>query len=199
MRTTMFLYLPSWSWPWNTSHTMRHCKCKPVQASFSSCFGQLFSKIFNFSCVLLPLLIWLLNAWVCACLNVCGNREEKRIRKEPSKSRYIYIDMFIPTYISSTSAAMRTTMFLYLPSWSWPWNSSHTMRHCKCKPVQASFSSCFGQPFSKIFNFSCVLLPLLIWLLNAWVCACLNVCGNREEKRIRKEPSKSICIYIQCI
>ena len=94
---------------------------------------------------------------------------------------------------------MRTTMFLYLPSWFLECNASHTMRHCKCKPVQASFSSCFGQLFSKIFNFSCVLLPLLIWLLNAWVCACLNVCGNREEKRIRKEPSKSICIYIYTV
>ena len=54
----------------------------------------------------------------------------------------------------------------------------------QCKPVQASFSSCLGQLFSKIFNFFCVPLTLLVWLLNASVCACMDAIGNGQEKQI---------------
>ena len=53
-------------------YTIRNCKCKPVRASFSSCLGQLLSKIFGFFCVPLTLLVWVLNAWFGLCLECSG-------------------------------------------------------------------------------------------------------------------------------
>ena len=84
---------------------------------------------------------------------------------EGAKHAYPYYPKTAPRHHGPLCA---TYMPIFWPSWFLACNASHTMRHCKCKPVQASFSSCLGQLFSKIFNFSCVLLPLLIWLLNAW-------------------------------
>ena len=50
-----------------------HNEKTKVQASFSSCLGHLFLKIFNFFCVPLPLLVWLLTAWVSLCVEVFRN------------------------------------------------------------------------------------------------------------------------------
>ena len=48
--------------------------------------------------------------------------------------------------------------------------------------MQASFSNCLGQLFSKIFNCFCVLLTLLVWLPNAWVSLCLDVFRDHQRK-----------------
>ena len=61
--------------------------------------------------------------------------------------------------------------------------------------VQASCSSCLGQLFSKIFNFFCVPLTLPVWLLNAWVCACLDMVRNHQGNRTQKKSHA----YLSCL
>ena len=151
---------------------MTHCKCKPVQASFSSCLGQLFSKIFNFSCVLLSLLVWLLNAWVSAHLDMVGDHQGKQESKQKLSISCISANIIAYQYPKTF------TMKIFL--------------HNEKSKVRASFSSCLGQLFSKIFDFFCVPLPLLVWLLNAWFGLCLECLG------ITRDTQSEIANASQC-
>ena len=165
---------------------MRTCRSKPVQASFSSCLGQLFLKTFNFFCVPLALLVWLLNAWLSSCLDVLGDHQGKQTsKKKPSMPHTFYIC----TYLFPNTVSIQAILAKVFPI--------QPELNCRCKPVQASFSSCLGQLFSKIFNFFCVPLPLLVWLLNAWLSACLDVLGDHKRKQTsKKKPSMSHTFYI---
>ena len=120
----------------DVSHTMKDCKCKPVQASFSSCLGQLFSKIFNFFCVPLTLLVWLLNAWVCACLDMVGNHQGKnKIKKTKHTFRFCtYHPISIPAKMSICNPC----------TWCFP--------HNERLQVQASASKLQQLPWTAVFE-----------------------------------------------
>ena len=142
------------SLPCNVSYIMRHCKCKPVQASFSSCLGQLFSKIFDFFCVPLTLLVWLLNAWVSARLDMLGDDQDDQ-GKTYMQTRKSTSTISMPQDFSN---ALRITVChtyasLCLPSLSLPCNASHTMRHYwDILQVQASASKLQQLPSPTAFE-----------------------------------------------
>ena len=138
-----------------------------VQASCSSCLGQLFSKIFNFFCVPLTLPVWLLNAWVCACLDMVRNHQGNRTQKRAMHICHVcaYQHIYFLANLYPTTFAVQC------------------FSHNEKSKVQASCSSCLGQLLSKIFNFFCVPLTLPVWLLNAWVCACLDMARNHQGNR----------------
>ena len=87
------LNMPSSSLSCNPPQTKRHCKCWPVQASFSSCRRQLFSKIFNFFCVPLAFLVRLLNAWLSSFMSgrVWRSPGKTTTKKKPRvPQHYVY-------------------------------------------------------------------------------------------------------------
>ena len=97
-------------------------------------------------------------------------REKRMSKQKSSISCNLRISSHISIFISSQ---------IYIPRLL-PCNVSHTTRNQKCKQAAAAaLDSCF----SKIFNFFCVPLTLPVWLLNAWVCACLDMARNHQGNR----------------
>ena len=161
------------SWPSSLTPKKKLLGFFQMQASFGSCLGQLLSKIFDFFCVPLTLLVELRNAWVCACLDTFRNHPGKNI-KERAKHTF-------PIYTCKTFNLQ-----------SLQCNVSRTMRHCKCKPVQASFGSCLGQLLSKIFDFFCFLLTLFTWLLKSRL-------SPRHLAQVLIRASPAMCILVLII
>ena len=156
----------SWTTQWDIASASQ---CKQASAAaLDNCFRRS-STSSAFRCRSCSDSLMLQSVW-----EVFGNHQGTRSsKKEPSISSES--SAFSISYLHPQSVATNleplcaTSMSLYLPSSSLPCSTSNTMRHCKCKPVQASFGSRLGQLFSETCNFFRVLLPLLVWLLNAWV------------------------------
>ena len=141
--------------PCNVSHTTRNQKCKQAAAAaLDSCFRRSStSSAFRWRSRSDSLMLESVHVWIWP-----GITRETAHKKEPC----------IPVMSAHISISISSQIFAV---------------QCFSHKVQASCSSCLGQLFSKIFNFFCVPLTLPVWVLNAWVCACLDMARNHQENR----------------